>query len=285
MADPVFFASPHALTVAEIAALTEGRIGEGADVSRRITGLAPLETAEFGDVTFFADRRLVRALAGTRAGACFCKPRDVALLPEAVVAIETGNPHEAFVKVAIRMYPMALRPSPLFETAGISPAAHVHPSARLEAEVVVEPAAVIGPGAEIGRGSLVGPGAVIGPGVRVGRGCVIGANVDGNQRTDRRPGHHSPRRAHRTGRLRLHPGRGGPQQNTAGRSGHHPGRRRDRRQYQPSTAAAIATRSIGEGTKIDNLVPDRPQRRDRPSLPDCRQARDIRHASPSVTLS
>jgi UDP-3-O-[3-hydroxymyristoyl] glucosamine N-acyltransferase len=177
MADPVFFASPRAMSIAEIAELTGARLGDDAYGTRRITGIAPLERAEPGDITFYADRRYARALSATRAGACFCTARDVAALPQGVAALEAPRPHEAFVRLAAHLFPSALRPTPLFGTTGISPAAHVHPRARLEERVTVEPAAVIGPGAEIGSGSLIGPGAVIGPEVRIGRETVVAANA------------------------------------------------------------------------------------------------------------
>ena len=55
------------------------------------------------------------------------------------------------------LFPDALAPASLFEGAGVSPSAIVHPSARLESDVIVDPGAVIGPFAEIGSGSIVGP--------------------------------------------------------------------------------------------------------------------------------
>ena len=43
--------------------------------------------------------------------------------------------------------------------------------------MTVEPGAVIGADAEIGAGSMIGPNAVIGPSVRIGRQCSIGAGT------------------------------------------------------------------------------------------------------------
>ena len=60
--------------------------------------------------------------------------------------------------------------------------------------------------------------------------------------------------AHRPGRLRLRHGRARAPQGAADRPRDHPGRRRDRRQYDSSTAARLRIRSSAKGTKIDNLV-------------------------------
>ena len=87
----------------------------------------------------------------------------------------TPAPYRAFVIVAQKLYPGAMRPSSLFEASGVAAGAQVHPTARLESGIVIDPAAVIGPRAEIGAGTVIGPTAVIGPDVHVGRDCVIGA--------------------------------------------------------------------------------------------------------------
>jgi UDP-3-O-[3-hydroxymyristoyl] glucosamine N-acyltransferase len=97
--------------------------------------------------------------------------------PAYMAVLVTPAPYRAFVAVAQKLYPGAMRPSSLFEASGVSASALVHPSARLESGVVIDPAAVIGPRAEIGAGTVIAPGAVIGPDVRIGRGCVIGASA------------------------------------------------------------------------------------------------------------
>jgi UDP-3-O-[3-hydroxymyristoyl] glucosamine N-acyltransferase len=91
------------------------------------------------------------------------------------VILVSPAPYRAFVAVAQKLYPHAMRPSSLFEASGIAAGALVHATARLESGVVIDPAAVIGPRAEVGSGTVIGPTAVIGPGVRIGRDCVIGA--------------------------------------------------------------------------------------------------------------
>jgi UDP-3-O-[3-hydroxymyristoyl] glucosamine N-acyltransferase len=101
----------------------------------------------------------------------------VASAPPGLAVLETPHPYPTFVAVARKLFPAALRPSSLFGTTGCAAAAQVHPTARLEAGVTVDPMAVIGPRAEIGAGTLIAAGAIIGPDVRIGRGCAIGAGV------------------------------------------------------------------------------------------------------------
>ncbi|HZP19020.1 MAG TPA: UDP-3-O-(3-hydroxymyristoyl)glucosamine N-acyltransferase [Bauldia sp.] len=177
MADPTFFVVEAPVTVAEAAALTGARPAAGADLDRRISGVAPLHLAGPADATFYTGERHAAALGKTRAAACFCEPRQAEHVPKGTAALTTDEPQRAFSALAAKLYPSAIRPRPLSGSGGIAPGAHVDGSARLESDVTVEIGAVVGRDAEIGAGSLIGPHAVIGPGVRIGRDVVIGANV------------------------------------------------------------------------------------------------------------
>jgi UDP-3-O-[3-hydroxymyristoyl] glucosamine N-acyltransferase len=165
------------MTLAEIAALTDATLAEGADAGRRISGIGALDRATPSDVTFFEGARFAAALAKTRAGACFCTARDLAAMPGGTVGLVVRSPQRAFAVLGARLYPQAMRPVSVEGITGISPAAYVSADARLEANVVVEAGALIGAGAEIGEGTLIGAGAVIGPNVRIGRQASIGALV------------------------------------------------------------------------------------------------------------
>jgi UDP-3-O-[3-hydroxymyristoyl] glucosamine N-acyltransferase len=174
---PDFVQANCELTTGEIAALTRAKLRDGDPLDRRICNIAPLDAAEASDISFLENAKYVDALAGTGAGALLVTPRFAASAPRGVVVLETAHPYAAFVTVARKLFPGALRPTSLFGTSGRAAAAQVHPTARLEAGVIVDPLAVIGPRAEIGSGTLIGAGAVIGPDVRIGRECAISAGV------------------------------------------------------------------------------------------------------------
>ena len=175
MTEPRFFERPEGLTAQEIAALTGAVVRGSAD--RRIGGIAPLDRASPGDLSFMQSPKYLAQLTATRAGICLTTEKFAAQAPAHVALLVTPAPYRAFVAVAQKLYPGAMRPSSLFEGSGVSTSALVHPSARLESGVVIDPAAVIGPRAEIGAGTVIAPGAVIGPDVRIGRGCAIGAGA------------------------------------------------------------------------------------------------------------
>src|SRR5580765_6783542 len=173
MTDLQFFDRPQGLTAQEIAALT-GAVVRGEIAERRIGAIAPLDRAGPGDLAFMQNQKYAAAYAASHAGICLTTEKFAANAPRGVAILVTPAPYRAFVTVAQKLYPGAMRPSSLFEASGIAAGALVHPAARLESGVVIDPAAVIGPRAEIGSGTVIGPTAVIGPDVRIGRDCVIG---------------------------------------------------------------------------------------------------------------
>ncbi len=171
-----FFARAADLSVAEIASLTGAEPCEGADLSRRLTGIAPVDRAGADDLTFVSEARFAGSLASTQAGAVLTSARFARHAPAGVTVLRARKPYDAFVAVARKIYSGALRPTSGFGTEGVAPGAAVHPTAQLDRGVTVDPFAVIGPSARIGAGTLIGAHAVIGPGVIIGSDCAIGAN-------------------------------------------------------------------------------------------------------------
>ncbi len=171
-----FFPVTEGLSVADIAALTGAKPYAGADLNRRVSGIAPIDGAEPGDLAFVKDTKFAHELAATKAGAVLTSERFASQAPSHVAVLCVDKPYDAFVAVARHLYRSALRPASAFGTVGIAPNAAVHPTAELSDGVTVDPFAVIGPSAKIGNGSLIGAHAVIGEGVQIGRDCAIGAH-------------------------------------------------------------------------------------------------------------
>lgn len=177
MSDPVFHAATVSLTLEQVVDLVAGAVAPGADLARRIAGVASLDEAGPSDVAFMDGARHVPELQRTRAGACLVTARFAEHVPAWTTAVIVPKPQPAFVTLSRHLYPDLLRPGTVFGQPGIAAGAVIHPQARIESDVAIDPGAVIGPGAEIGAGTVVSAGAVIGAGVRIGRDCSIGAGV------------------------------------------------------------------------------------------------------------
>jgi len=164
-------------TLRQIAERLGGETVGEADAA--LTGIASLDEATPGQLTFLASAKFRARLAGTRAGAVIVGPkdRDATALPRIVAA----NPYAYYARAVSLFHPE--RPV----VPGVHPSAAVHPSARVAPSACVGPFAVveadasIGERASVGAGSFVGEGATIGedtvlhPRVTVYHGCVVGA--------------------------------------------------------------------------------------------------------------
>ncbi len=177
MSEPVFFPRAASVSLADIVACTGAAVAEGADLTAIVKGVAPLDEAEPGELTFLDSPENAMLLETSRATACFVTPGDAPRVPKPTLALVMDAPSRGFALAMRRLFPLAIRPKSLFGTAGINPGASIHPEARLEQDVIVDPGVVIGPRAEIGSGSIVGANSVIGSDVRVGRDCLIGPHA------------------------------------------------------------------------------------------------------------
>ncbi len=152
-----------ALQLGEIVAALGGELH--GDAGLRIEGLAPLESAQPGQLSFLSNPKYRQQLDASRAGCVIVAPalRDQALARGA--AIVSDDPYLYFARVTQLWKRSHARPA--------GPA--IHPSA------VVDPDAEIGEGVRIGaqcvveRGARIGAGTVLKARVYVGEDCVIGA--------------------------------------------------------------------------------------------------------------
>jgi UDP-3-O-[3-hydroxymyristoyl] glucosamine N-acyltransferase len=132
-----------------------------------IAGVAPIEQAGPGDVTFLANPRYASHLTATRASAVILAPGHAASLP----CLFSDNPYLAFARAVALVRPPA-RPTP-----GVHPSAQVDPSAVLGEGVHVGALAVVGAGVRVGARSALHPHVVLYEGVKVGEDCVIHSGV------------------------------------------------------------------------------------------------------------
>lgn len=161
-------------TASELAERVSGRV-EG-DGERAVEGVAAVENAGDGDLTFVVAEAYARALERSSTPVVVA-PEDLSL-PEGVTAIRVPDPRVAFGEL-VRLF----RPETASE-AGVHATAAVSPDARLEAGVSVGAYAVVEAGAEVGEETRLGPHAVVHAGARVGRECEIqaGCTIHGSVR-------------------------------------------------------------------------------------------------------
>ncbi len=162
-------------------------IGDGAC---RITGLAPLDQAGPGQLSFLANPKYLSQVETTGAAAVLIASAELETLGERVQQggrnfLVAANPYAYFARVAQLFVALA---EPV-QAAGVHPSALVDPSARVAASarigpgVVVEAGVVIGERVQLDAQVFVGRGATLEddvhlfPKVTVYHGCHIGART------------------------------------------------------------------------------------------------------------
>jgi UDP-3-O-[3-hydroxymyristoyl] glucosamine N-acyltransferase len=232
------------LKLQDIAARLDCRL-EG-DGSIEIRGVAAIEDAVAGDLTFFANPKYAADLRATRAAAVILGEKADAA-PCAM--LRTRHPYLAFAQA------VALFADPWRPPTGVHPLAAIGEGVTFGPEVSIGPFVVVGDGVRIGARTILHPHATIGRHAVIGEDCILHPHVSIRERAQ--IGH----------RVILHDGV------VIGSDGFGFARRPDgTHQKIPQVGAivieddvevgansaidrpAVGETRIGAGTKIDNLV-------------------------------
>lgn len=216
------------------------------DGEKELSGVAALESAGAEELAFIGTRKAAAAAEASVAG-CLLVPLDWPS-PSYRTVIRVQEPRTAFARAMNRFYPTAeLKP-------GVHPTAVVGKDVSLGAMVYIGPHAVVGDGTRVGVATSIGPGCCIGKRVVFGEGCVLHANVTVYDNVDIGRG------------VILHSGA------VIGADGFGYVMEDDRWHKFPQVGrvvlgdfveiganscvdrAALGVTSIGEGTKLDNMV-------------------------------
>ncbi len=156
-----------ALRLSEVAALLDGELVGTEDPV--ITGVAGLEDAGPGDLTFVGRQKLSKGLAGSGATAVIVGRDQEVDRP----AIRVEDPFGAFASFLERLVPDLDRMFP----PGIHPTAVIDPTAEVDEAVAIGPYSVIGAGTVIGGGTRLGAHVILGCDISVGRDGLLHSGV------------------------------------------------------------------------------------------------------------
>ncbi|MBN2105311.1 UDP-3-O-(3-hydroxymyristoyl)glucosamine N-acyltransferase [bacterium] len=156
------------LHLSKIAEIAGGELAGDGTVS--IQGVARIEDAKAGDISFLANTKYVKYLENSPVSALIV-PKTM-VLDTQLPLIRADNPYFAFLKVVAVFYP----PEPLIEK-GVHKTAVIAETSKVGQDVSIGAYVVIGENCQIGDRCVILPGAVLGHDVVVGEECVIHANV------------------------------------------------------------------------------------------------------------
>ena len=160
-----------ALTVSELARLVGGDLIREGNAAA-ITGVAALDTAEPHQISFLGNEKYRPLFQTTKAGVVIVG-RGETEGPETTALIAVDNPSLAFAAAVGHFAAASVNFVP-----EVHPRATISDTARLSPSAVrIHAGAVIMAGATIGDGTEIGPNAVIGEDAVIGENCRIMANV------------------------------------------------------------------------------------------------------------
>ncbi|RPI03254.1 MAG: UDP-3-O-(3-hydroxymyristoyl)glucosamine N-acyltransferase [Calditrichaeota bacterium] len=139
------------------------------DESVEITGLAKIEEAQTGYLSFIANPKYQKFIETTNASAVLVG-KDFPSSSKTL--LRTSDPYFSFLQIARRFYQQA----PQVEK-GIHPTAIIGEGTRIGADVAIGAYVVIGKNCEIGEGTVIFPLCFVGDRVRIGGDCLIYAHT------------------------------------------------------------------------------------------------------------
>ncbi len=164
------------LTATQVAHLVGGELIGPGDIM--LAGVAALERAGPGELSFLASRRYVPYFRRTRAGAVLLAPPFRDTTPGPATRIVVADPAQALTAVLRRLYP---DPPAAWD---VDPTARIGRGARWSGRVAIGAHASVGRDVRLGADCVIGPYAVLDDGVTVGDGCRIGAHAVVHRNTE-----------------------------------------------------------------------------------------------------
>lgn len=150
------------------------------DGSVELTGLAGIETAAPGDLTFIANRKYLHYLDTTRASAVIAASGTTS---DRVTLLLHPDPYFAFMKAmklffSPRVYHPSIHPTAVIaDTAQIAPTAHIGPNVVIEDRVTVGSNSAILANVFLGENSKVGDDCLIYPNVTIRESSILANRV------------------------------------------------------------------------------------------------------------
>ena len=171
MTDDRFFSSHGPFTIGEIAARVGAQLETRAPADLAVRGIAPLESANDDELSYFCDSHKAKAFAASRACAIITSSKLAGYPHNGCCLLIVRDPRLAFAQNGLMFYP------PVAAAPGIHATAQIDASAEIGEGCQIDCGAVIGPRVRLGARCHIGANAVIGQAVEIGDDVIVGSNA------------------------------------------------------------------------------------------------------------
>jgi UDP-3-O-[3-hydroxymyristoyl] glucosamine N-acyltransferase len=164
----------------DLAEIVDGKILGDPDIE--ITGATGIAEAKKGDITFFADKKMMPLVSGTDASAIIVN-EEIKGLSTSMLMV--NNAYLAFAKILEALYGKSFEPTGISDKAiigvnvkfgeGVSvyPLAYVCDNVHIGSQVTLSPNIYIGEGVTVGNNSVIYPNVTIRAGTKIGERVII----------------------------------------------------------------------------------------------------------------
>jgi UDP-3-O-[3-hydroxymyristoyl] glucosamine N-acyltransferase len=160
-------------------AVTASNLGTDRQLNPILTGLAPIETATAGTISYIEGDKFAKFVSSTAASALILPMNEsiqAMAIERGIPWIAAKEPRLLFAQVIKVFY------QPFQLPVGVHPSAIVEAGVELGADVSIGAHVVIQPGVKIGNGVVIHPNVVIYPDVQIGDRSILHANCTIHER-------------------------------------------------------------------------------------------------------
>ena len=181
MPDPAFFNNIEPLTLEEIASISNCEIYRNhKEEGFKIKNVAPLDTANDNEITFFSNSKYANSLASSKAAACIIDKKNISKAPENMAILVSDNPYLSYAKIATAFNFEDEAEGKISEQAFIDKTANIGKNCNIEAGAFIGKNSIIGDNTNISSGAYINKGVKIGNNCHISHGATISHSMVGD---------------------------------------------------------------------------------------------------------
>ncbi|AKC59856.1 UDP-3-O-(3-hydroxymyristoyl)glucosamine N-acyltransferase [Blochmannia endosymbiont of Polyrhachis (Hedomyrma) turneri] len=155
------------IELTDLAKQVNGKIYGNNNVT--ITGIASIQNAQTGHITFLANKKLRHTLSSCKASAIIMTYDNIKFCKTSALVV--NDPYLTYTKIA-KLIDHTSKPTRIIENSAI-----IHPNVTLGKNIGIGANAVIETGVTLGNDVIIGAGNFIGKNTKIGSGTHLSANV------------------------------------------------------------------------------------------------------------
>ncbi|WP_193393430.1 UDP-3-O-(3-hydroxymyristoyl)glucosamine N-acyltransferase [Legionella steelei] len=176
------FSTPQGpFSLAYLAKCSGASLHHNGGATYTVTDIAPLANAQEHHISMLHEKKYIKALKNSQAGACIISPSYIHHAPKQMHLLVHPNPYKAYALIAQVFYPTDAVKHFIAPTAFIAASATLGPECHIAHGVYIGEHVRIGARCKIGVNTFIGDGVVIGDDCCIENNVSISHTVMGNQ--------------------------------------------------------------------------------------------------------